>query len=226
MGERFELLINQVRNRLELEEIPIAPELAAPQTNERGVRIRSYNWSADRFEKISMMDTLVEVPPMNQLNSMFYPAPAFDIPIFLFLTVVTKSNIIAIFNACCPFADDNYQQTYITPLLPILDRYPPFSGKNRDPEWFEKYRTNATVFGVFAKDQIDVITECGLALLDQYLQTARQAKPVEDETRLASIGRFHELFRQDIRTKDVGRSVMAKLTDDETARRTFYEVAT
>ena len=64
-----------------LDELPIPEDLVAPEANERGVEIRSYNWAAPHFTKISATDTTVEVPPMHQLNSMIYPRPEYDIPI-------------------------------------------------------------------------------------------------------------------------------------------------
>ena len=120
---------------------------------------------------------------MHQLNSIFYPRPDYDFPIFLFLTVVTKSNVIAIFNVNCPFKDAAYTATYVDPLTPILESYPPFSGRDRYPDWFEKYRTPATIFGVFGKDQLEPLTECGLAFLETYLRRAVVATKVEDPDR-------------------------------------------
>ena len=52
------------------------------------------------------------------------------------------------------------------------------------------------------------------------------AKPIADEERLRRIAAFQEQFRDDIRTKDVGRNVLEKLTNEETAHRIFHEVAT
>ncbi len=226
MDQRIDLLMDEVRNHVELEPIAIDPDLAAPKTNGRGMKLRSYNWQADRFSKISVMDTSVEVPPMHQLNSIFYPRPDYDFPIFLFLTVVTKSSVIAIFNVNCPFNVAAYRATYVDPLTLILESCPPFSGKDRYPDWFEKYRTPATIFGVFPKDQLKPLTGCGLAFLETYLLRAMVATKVEAPDRLVQIASFHQQFKEDIRNKDRGRGVLAKLTDEETARRIFYEVAT
>ena len=120
MDQRIALLMERLRNHVEVETISIDPDLAAPKTNSRGMRIRCYNWQADRFRKITVMDTSVEVPPMHQLNSILYPRPDYDFPIFLFLTVVTKSNVIAIFNVNCPFKDVDYTATYVDPFKAIL----------------------------------------------------------------------------------------------------------
>lgn len=226
MGERFEALMQGVESHIKLESVPLDPTLSAPETNERGVRIHCYNWRADPFEKISMMDTSVVVPPMHQLNAIFYPLPNYDAPIFLFLTVITKSNIISIFNVCCPFHDRDYLAKYVDPLVQILDSYQPFTGKHRAPDWFEKYRTAATVFGVYSKEEISPITDCGLTMLDRYLESTATSSTVDDKAKLEQITAFQDQFRADIQTKDLGRKVLEKLTDEETAHRIFHEVAT
>ena len=73
---------------------------------------------------------------------------------------------------------------------------------------------------------MELLTECGLSFLETYLQRVARAKRVEDSDRLLQIVKFHEQFKEDIRNKDRGRGVLEKLTDEETARRIFYEVAT
>ena len=229
MEERFEALLQSVENRITLEPVALDPALAEPEINERsdrGVRIHCYNWRSDPFEKIMMMTTSVEVPPIHQQNIIFYPRPNSDAPIFLFLNVITKSHIITIYNVCCPFNDRDYLAKYVDPLLPIYNRYAPFTGKHRRPDWFEKYRTPVTINGVYSKDQIEPIAECGLKLLDCYLENTALATDVDDEAQLQQIKAFQDKFREDIQTKDLGRNVLEKLTDDETAHRIFHEVAT
>ena len=98
--------------------------------------------------------------------------------------------------------------------------------QHRRPDWFEKYRTPATINGVYSKDEIEPIVECGLQLLDCYLENTAFATDVNDETQLQQIKAFQDKFREDIQTKDLGRKVLEKLTNDETAHRIFHEVAT
>ena len=226
MTDRFERLTRQIREQVDLQTITLASDLAEAQSEERKVRIQSYNWSSKKFDKITVMHTSVAVPPMDQLNSIFYPSPCYDLPIFLFLTVVTKSHVIAIYNANCPLSDDESKARYVDPLMPIYKKYAPFDGKERYPDWFEKYRNPTTIFGLYPMDQLETLVSCALEYLHTYLQIAREAPRVEDPERLAHIDKFHEQFREDIRTKDRGRWVLAKLMSDEYARRIFYEVAT
>jgi hypothetical protein len=226
MADRFERLLQRIREQVELQPIALAPDLAAAEGSGRAMQLRSYNWRASQFSKITVMQSSVEIPPMDQLNAIFYPDPGYDFPIFLFLTVVTKSHVIAIYNVNCPFTDNAYKALYIDPLMPVYERYAPFEGRERYPDWFEKYRNPATIFGVFPIDQLDDLMACALDYLRIYLRHAKKALKVEDTGRLGPIERFHEQFKEDIRTKDRGRWVLAKLMSDEYARRVFYEVAT
>ena len=226
MDQQLNALMDQVRQQVDLESIALDPELTAPDAYQRPMQLNCFNWRAERFAKISVMQTSVEVPAMNQLNSIFYPQPDYDFPIFLFLHVLTKSNVIAILNVNCPFSDNSYFARNVNPFVPIQKKFPPLEGKDRYPEWFEKYRNDATVFGVYSKDQADQLAACGLEYLQTYLKLAAEAPKVDAPDRLERITSFHQQFKNDIRNKDRGRLVLAKLTNEELARRVFYEVAT
>lgn len=226
MADRLERLMHCLQEQIDLQPVELAPDLAASAGPDRGISIKSFNWHSDRFRKVTVMETSVEVPPMHQLNSILYPCLDYDLPIFLFLTVVLKSHVIAIYNVNCPFSDAASVATYVDPLIPVYERYAPFDGKERLPDWFEKYRTPATIFGLYSMDELDDLVNCALEYLGTYLKMTRNAGKVEDAERLTQIGKFHEQFKEDIRTKDRGRWVLAKLMSDDYARRVFYEVAT
>ena len=226
MDQQLDVLIGRLRHQLNLEPIAIDPALTAPGSSQRAMQLNCFNWQTEQFAKIAIMQTSVEVPPMNQLNSIFYPKPNYDFPIFLLLHVLTKTNVIAIINLNCPFSDRSYTATYVDPFVRIQKKYPPLDGKDRYPDWFDKYRNSATVFGVYRKSQADQLTECALEYLQIYLALAARAPQVEAPERLQRIAHFHEQFKNDIRNKDRGRLVLAKLTNKKTARRIFYEVAT
>ena len=226
MDQQLERLMDQLRQQVDLEPIVLDPALTALDASQRQMQLNCFNWRAERFAKISVMQTSVEVPPMNQLNSIFYPKPEYDFPIFLFLHVLTKSHVIAIFNVNCPFSDESYFARNVIPFVQIQKKFPPLEGKDRYPDWFDKYRNGATIFGVYSKGQADQLAACGLEYMQSYLKLAAEAPKIDAPDRLERINSFHEQFRDDIRNKDRGRLVLAKLTNDETARRVFYEVAT
>lgn len=226
MADRFERLMQCIREYVDLQPVELAPELAGSGDAGRGMQISCYNWHAEKFRKVTVMETSVEVPPMHQLNSILYPRLHYDLPIFLFLTVVTKSHVIAIYNINCPFTDNANKLAYVDPFLPVYEKYSPFDGKERYPDWFEKYRTPVTIFGLYTMEKLDDLVACALDYLRIYLQLAQNARLVDEPDRLLHIEKFHEQFKQDIRTKDRGRWVLAKLMSDEYARRVFYEVAT
>ncbi len=226
MDQQLEAIMEQLRQDVDLQPMAIDPALTASDAYQKPMQLNCFNWRAERFAKISIMQTSVEVPPMNQLNAIFYPQPDYDFPIFLFLHVLTKSNVIAILNVNCPFSDKSYFSRNVDPFVPIQKSFPALKGKNRYPDWFEKYRNNATVFGVYSKAQADQLTSCGMEYLRTYLKLAAKAPKVDEPDRLKRITSFHEQFKNDIRSKDRGRLVLAKLTNEEMARRIFYEVAT
>lgn len=226
MDQQLKALMDRLRQQIDLEPIAIDPALTGSGDSQRAIQLNCFNWRTERFAKITVMQTSVEVPPMNQLNSIFYPKPNYDFPIFLFLHVLTKSHVIAIFNVNCPFSGQSYMARYVDPFMSIQKKYPPFEGKDRYPDWFEKYRNPATIFGVYSKDQANQLAECGLEYLQMYLTLTAAAPSIDTPDRLQHIARFHEQFKNDIRNKDRGRLVLAKLTSKKMARRIFYEVAT
>jgi hypothetical protein len=226
MDQQLETLMDRLRQQVDLESIALDPSLTAPDACQRPMQLNCFNWRAERFTKISVMQTSVEVPPMNQLNSIFYPQPEYDFPIFLFLHVLTKSHVIAIFNVNCPFSDKSYFARNVNPFVSVQNKFPPLEGKDRYPDWFDKYRNAATIFGVYSKSKADQLAACGLEYMQIYLKLAAEAPKVDEPDRLKRITSFHEQFKNDIRSKDRGRLVLAKLTNEEMARRIFYEVAT
>jgi hypothetical protein len=139
---------------------------------------------------------------------------------------VTKRKLIAHLNINCPFDDAEYQARHVDPLVAILDQYPPFDCKDRYPEWMKRYRNPCTIYGMFPQERLDDLTDCAFGYLDAYLQQATSAERVRDPDRLERISRFHEQFKDDIRTQDKAQGMIAKMIGADKARRIFYEVTT
>ncbi len=209
-----------------LEPVDIDPDLVQPKSRLKILRAHHYNWRADRFCKIFGMRFSVKLPPMEQLNTIFYPQTNLDVPIFIFFCLVTKRKLIAHLNVNCPFDDAEYRAGHVDPLVAILDRYPPFECKDRYPEWMKKYRNPCTIYGMFAQERLDDLTDCAFSYLDVYLHQAASAEKVEDPDRLERISRFQEQFKEDIRTQDKAQGMIAKMIGTDKARRIFYEVTT
>ncbi len=209
-----------------LEPVDIDPDLAQPKSRLKILTARHYNWRTDRFCKIFGMRFSVKLPPMEQLNTIFYPQTDLDVPIFIFFCLVTKRKLIAHLNVNCPFDDAEYRAGHVDPLVAILDRYPPFECKDRYPEWMKKYRNPCTIYGMFSQERLDDLTDCAFSYLDAYLHRATSAAKVEDPDRLEQIGRFQEQFKEDIRTQDKAQGMIAKMIGADKARRIFYEVTT
>ena len=209
-----------------LEPVDIDPDLAEPKSRLKVLKARHYNWRADRFCKIFGMRFSVKLPPMEQLNTIFYPQADLDVPIFIFFCLVTKRKLIAHLNINCPFEDSGYRARHVDPLVAILDQYAPFECKDRYPEWMKKYRNPCTIYGMFPQERLDDLTDCAFGYLDAYLHQVTSAERVRDPDRLEQINRFHEQFKEDIRTQDKAQGMIAKMIGADKARRIFYEVTT
>ncbi|MDH3510903.1 MAG: hypothetical protein OER85_08580 [Gammaproteobacteria bacterium] len=226
MDALFNAVIGKVRERFPLEEIPLDRELAEPKSFLKILTAKHYNWRADRFSKLFGMRFSVKLPPLDQLNSIFYPEPIYDTPIFLFFALLTKRKLVAHLNIYCPFDDDAYKAKHVEPLVAILQQYPAFECADRHPEWMKKYRQPCSIYGMFTKERLEDLSGCAFGYLDHYLQLAAAAETQEDPARLEQIVRFQALFREDIRTQDKAQGMIAKMIGKEKARRIFYEITT
>ncbi len=224
--QRFQSIIERSRAHILLEPVDIDPDLAEPKSRLKVLKARHYNWRADRFCKIFGMRFSVKLPPMEQLNTIFYPQADLDVPIFIFFCLVTKRKLIAHLNINCPFEDGGYRARHVDPLVAILDQYAPFECKDRYPEWMKKYRNPCTIYGMFPQERLDDLTDCAFGYLDAYLQQVTSAERVRDPDRLEQINRFHEQFKEDIRTQDKAQGMIAKMIGADKARRIFYEITT
>ncbi|MEO8224828.1 MAG: hypothetical protein ABI661_08475 [Gammaproteobacteria bacterium] len=223
---RFQDMIGRVNARLPLTVIPVAPELAEPRSFLKILKARHMNWQADRFRKVFGMRFNMKLPPLDQMNFIMYPEPGYDIPIFLFFCLLTGRKAICHVNVNCAFDDGEYRQKWVAPLVAAQQEYGSFECADRYPDWMQRWRTPAGIYGMFPKERFDAFMRCGLDYLDIYLDLARRAEPVTDPARRAAIEQFQARFVDDIRTQDKAQGMMAKMIGKDTARRIFYEVTT
>jgi len=226
MDELFWSVITQVGDSFPLTEVELDPEIAEPKSFLKILDATHYNWKAERFRKLFGMRFIVKLPPLDQMNSIFYPEPIYDTPIFLFFALVTKRKLIAHLNVYCPFDDANYRARHIDPLVQLLQRYPPFDCDDRYPEWMQKYRQPCSIYGMFPRARLDDLGNCARDFLGHYLRVAHTARPVEEAGRLTAIKAFHEQFIDDVRTQDKAQGMIAKMIGKDKARRIFYEITT
>lgn len=224
--ERFQAIFERIDAVMPLTPVALEPALAEPKSLLKILKARHYNWTAERFHKLFGMRFSVKLPPLEQLNTILYPEACFDVPIFLYFSLLTRRKLIAHLGLYCPFDDEAYQQKYIVPMQQALQQYPGFDCEDRYPDWMQKYRTGASLYGMFSLDRLDDVTHCAFDYLDIYVQQLKDAEPVTDPDRLASIAAFHEGFRRDIRTQDKAQGMMARMIGKDTARRIFYEITT
>lgn len=226
MDELFDAVIGNVAEHFPLEEVALDPELAEPKSFLKVLTARHYNWRTDKFTKLFGMRFSVKLPPLEQLNCIFYPEPVYDTPIFLFFALLTRRKLIAHLNVYCPFDDDAYLSQHVTPKVEMLKKYPSFECADRYPEWMRKYRQPCSIYGMFSKERLDDLSNCAFDYLDHYLQLAAGAEARKDPARRAQIQRFQAQFREDIRTQDKAQGMIAKMIGKEKAHRIFYEITT
>lgn len=209
-----------------LEPLHVPPELAEPSSFLKVLRARHSNWESPKFRKIFGMRFSVKVPPLEQLNAIFYPRPEYDIPVFIFFCLITKRKAIAHLNVNCPFDDPAYRARWVESLVELRERHGPFESQDRYPEWMKKYRNECTIYGLFPRERLDDLSRCCFDYLERYLEEVVRSEPMTDPERLETVRRFHAQWVDDIRTQDKAQGMIARMIGKQTARRIFYEVTT
>lgn len=226
LESRFDGLVAQVDSRIGLVPVPVDPSLAEPKSFLKLLRARHRNWTAPGFRKLFGMRFSVRLPPLEQMNFIMYPEPVSDTPIFLMFCLLTRNKVIVHVNVNCPVDEPASRDRWVAPLLAIQARYPSFECDDRYPDWMQKWRTPAGIYGMFPKDRFEDFMNCGREYLDAYLDLAAMNRPTADPARLAMIRAAHDRFVSDIRTQDKAQGMMAKMIGKDTARRIFWEVTT
>jgi len=224
--QRLDAIIERLAVTETLAQLEIPPELAEPRSFLKVLRARHYNWESEKYRKVFGMRFSVRIPPIEQLNSIFYPRSNYGFPVFIFFCMLTKRKVIGHLNLCCPFDDADYRSEWVAPLQQILSSYSPFESNDRYPEWMKKYRNGATIYGLFPLERLQDLSDCCFRYLDFYLDKVRNETPETDPQRLETIAAFHDRWVDDLRTQDKAQGMMAKMIGAKTARRIFYEVTT
>jgi hypothetical protein len=224
--EQLDSIVNRVSQTEPLKALDIPKEIAEPSSFLKVLKARHFNWESEHFRKFFAMRFGVKLPPIQQINTIIYPHVDYDVPVFIFFSLLTKRKVIAHLNINCPFDDTEYQQKWQQPFASILNDYASFESKDRYPEWMKKYRNDCTIYGLFKRDRENDVDECCARYLDLYMKKVAEAQPETNPDRLRKIHCFHEQWIDDIRTQDKAQSMMAKMIGKKTARRIFYEVTT
>jgi len=226
MDQVFESIIGCVGERVPMQPVELDPVLARPKSRLKVLDATHYNWAAPRFRKLFAMQFKVRIPPLDQMNSIFYPETGYDFPIFIFFCLKTKRKVIAHVNVNCAFEDADYLAKWVDPLAGIMNRYPSFESEDRYPEWMKKYRNACTIFGMYPQDRFDDIRRCAVEYLAAYMERVKRCEPVSDPARVEHLKAFQNQFIDDIRTQDKAQGMIAKMIGKDKARRIFYEITT
>jgi len=219
-------LIARIEDRIPIEAIELDEVISKPKSVLKVLDAEHFNWTGEPFRKLFAMRFRVKLPPLDQVNTIFYPLPEYPAPIFIFFCLLTRRKAIGHLNVNCPFDDADYRARWVDPLVTLRDRYPSFDCDDRYPEWMKKYRNDCTIYGMLPRDRFDDLRACALDYLGCYLEQLNDLEPETDPDRLARIAEFHAGFVDDIRTQDKAQSMMAKMIGKDKARRIFYELTT
>ncbi len=218
--------MRRISEKVDLEPLELEEEIARPKAFLKVLDAEHFNWQGGPFRKLFAMRFRVKLPPLDQINTIFYPQPDYSAPIFIFFCLLTKRKAIGHLNVNCPFDDADYRARWVDPLLALRDRYPSFECDDRYPEWMKKYRNDCTIYGMFSRDRYADLRDCAIDYLAYYLEQLEDLQPETDPARLARIAGFHAGFVDDIRTQDKAQRMIAKMIGKQKARRIFYEVTT
>jgi hypothetical protein len=226
MEAAFRLVLDAAGSRLPLAPVAIDPEIAEPKSFLKILRARHMNWTAPRFRKVFGMRFDVKLPPLAQMNFIMYPEPGYDTPVFLFFCLLTGRKAICHVNVNCMADDADYRERWVAPLAAARARHGSFDCDDRYPEWMQKWRTEAGIYGMFPKERFGDFMRCGLDYLGLYLDRALEAGPLTDPGRIATVRARQDAFVSDLRTQDKAQGMIARMIGAEKARRIFYEVTT
>jgi hypothetical protein len=226
LDESLSAIVARVGRDEAISSVDIPPELAQPKSFLKVLRANHYNWESQRFRKLFAMRFSVKIPPLEQINSIFYPRDNYAHPVFIFFMLLTKRKTIVHLNLNCPFDDDEYRQEWVTPFTEILGQYTPFESDDRYPEWMQKYRTSSSIYGLFRRDRAEELADCCAKYLDLYMTKVNEQQPVTDPARLSQLQSFHAQWVDDLRLHDKAQGMMGKMIGKKTAHRIFYEVTT
>jgi hypothetical protein len=218
--------LSRIEDRITIEAIEIEDEIAKPRSLLKVLDAEHFNWRGEPFRKLFAMRFRVKLPPLDQVNTIFYPRPEYSAPIFIFFCLLTRRKVIGHLNVNCPFDDVDYRARWVDPLVELRDRYPSFDCDDRYPEWMKKYRNDCTIYGMLPRDRFDDLRDCALDYLGYYLEQLDGLAPETDPGRRARIEEFHAGFINDIRTQDKAQGMMAKMIGKDKARRIFFELTT
>ncbi len=219
-------MLNTTREHITLDPIELEPEIARPKSFLKVLDAEHFNWTGEPLRKLFAMRFRVKLPPLDQMNVIYYPKVEYPAPIFIFFCLLTKRKVIGHLNVNCPFDDTEYREQWVTPLQSILGEFDEFSCADRYPEWMKKYRNDSTIYGMFTRDRFDDLAVCARRYLSYYLTRLKATQPEKDPRRLARIETFHAGFIDDIRTQDKAQAMTARMIGKNTAKRIFYEVTT
>ena len=145
-------------------------------------RLRAWNWTADKLRKVSCQRHTIYQPPLDVLNTIIYPKPEFEAPIFLSFFLMTGADkFVSHLNIYTPRTDSDYLATWVDPCTEILGTFNDFESKGAYPDWMLPYKHACAVHGMHDMARLDELTDCALRFLDVYVDALTAAGRISDD---------------------------------------------
>lgn len=194
-----------LRDNLELKDLPFEEHLSKQESTKKPAVIESWQYESPEFRKIRL--TYIDAGQNAQVfNSVWYPRHSYDAPILgIDFLAFGPKKVLAIMDLQPLSQDEEYLEKYITPLVPLRDKYQDLCGRMSSRFYDEaKFFSKELLFGRFDNDQpvMESLYPAMKEYVEYYLKTIRDLKPDESEEFQAKVKEMQREYDQYSAEKD------------------------
>ena len=214
-----------LEEKLDLEPVPLPPEISHIALPLRLLELHCYNWRAEKVRKIYFMRMKVTVPSLDIFGMALYPESNLDIPSFVFDFSCTKKKVFSYINFVSLFNEPSYLEKYIEPMKKVHDTYAEFP-RQTIREWMQPYVAPYAVYSLPAKTALPKLKRCALDYLQLYLELFSRTEEITDPVYADRVEKARKLYLNNLATYDNSRKMLGRIIGKERANRIFQEVVT
>ena len=223
MDNLYQETLKKIEARFPLEKMVLPPELERIRYPFKLLDLQCRNWRSQKIRKLYSMQIKIPLFSMDMLGISIYPAPGYDLPIFIFDLTNLKKKMVAYINFMPLLPNADYLKKYMDPLQEVSKKYSHLPPREM-PEWMRTYQRPGTIYSMPERRLEKDVKDCAKDYLDLYLEMLDQAKETSDKAYAEKIRDAQASYRSDIITKDRSRKMLAKLIGSKKADRLFQEV--
>ena len=214
-----------LEEKLDLEPVPLPPEISHIALPLRLLELHCYNWRAEKVRKIYFMRMKVTVPSLDIFGMALYPESNLDIPSFVFDFSCTKKKVFSYINFVSLFNEPSYLEKYIEPMKKVHDTYAEFP-RQTIREWMQPYVAPYAVYSLPAKTALPKLKRCALDYLQLYLELFSRTEEITDPVYADRVQKAQKLYLNNLATYDNSRKMLGRIIGKERANRIFQEAVT